>query len=846
MVDGPLYRTSPCAMWLFDPETRVFLDANEAALRWLECDLDEFRDLSPDRFHASGPVPTPRATSAPGEFVALSGNWCCVGPDGRERWATLAQAGVDHRGRTVVLTAAVPAAVKVEPPGRGEAPAAFQRAVDAIGDVISCFDADLRCVYINDAVTAITGRSAAAYLGRPLSEFPIPPERIALWEMNLMAAFATDEEQWFEFVLVDCAGHRRDFEARVVVSDGEPRMATVHSRDVTQQRRLEDALRDSEARLRLALEFGAVGVWERDLHSGVVRLSGDAVSVFGIQDRRVTVTLDELLSRVHPEDRARVVESQAAWERGDPLPVEHRLLMPDGTTRWLYQRGRVQLSPDGVPLRTLGVVHDISERENSRRRLMALQQRFEQLANGVEEVVWFQELGPDRIVYVNPAFETLYGQPATVLYENPRAWIDAIHPVDRPAVQSAFERWVASETSATLSAEYRIVRPDGTLRWVRDRAVKAGRTPTGALRISGTAEDITVRKDIEIQLRDTSDRFRIVMEHAREVVWIGESDFSRIDYISPAVERLWGLKPEDVLSDPWRWRSIVVPEDRPRLMAAIGRVQRGESVTESYRIERPDGQQRWLTSRVSPMTDAHGHGVICGVTEDVTERVTREAREREQSLRQRAALVREVHHRIKNHLQGVVGLLRKHARQHAADTPAFELAIAQVQSVALVHGLQGSDPAGRVTLGKLVEAIAAMLAGLVRRTISVHGAADANRRYLLPEGEAAGVALVINELLMNAVKHASGDEPAVSVVVQGETDAVLVQMRNPGTLPPGFRFEAGGAGGTGLELVRALLPGQGMSVGITERDGCVETQLWLRAPFVGGDEPQAERPKASS
>ena len=94
---------------------------------------------------------------------------------------------------------------------------------------------------------------------------------------------------------------------------------------------------------------------------------------------------------------------------------------------------------------------------------------FVQFASAERHVLWVtEELPGERVHYVSPAFEAIWGRSAASLYANPKVWIEAIHPDDRPGVEAAFERWVASPGEQGFDIEYRIVRPDGGVRWIHD------------------------------------------------------------------------------------------------------------------------------------------------------------------------------------------------------------------------------------------------------------------------------------------------------------------------------------------------------------------------------------------
>lgn len=201
----------------------------------------------------------------------------------------------------------------------------------------------------------------------------------------------------------------------------------------------------------------------------------------------------------------------------------------------------------------------------------------------------------------------------------------------------------------------------------------------------------------------------------------------------------------------------------------------------------------------------------------------------------RNTVVREVHHRIKNHLQGVAGLLRQHADEHAEIRPIMDVAIAQIQAVAAIHGLQGRQAGRQVSLCDMASSIARTVGDLTNAQIVPSIMADSVMPAQVAESESVAVALILNELFMNAVKHTPPIEGARKVVRLGVTcarKAAQVRIFNPGRLPLGFSFERCQETGNGLSLVHSLLPAEGASLRIMSVNGGVETVLDLSPPVV--------------
>jgi PAS domain S-box-containing protein len=227
----------------------------------------------------------------------------------------------------------------------------------------------------------------------------------------------------------------------------------------------------------------------------------------------------------------------------------------------------------------------------------------------------------------------------------------------------------------------------------------------------------------------------------------------------------------------------------------------------------PRGNPEVYSVRGVPDVDSDGTVSGCFlIAIDIADERAAEARRLEEERRLRDALVAEVHHRVKNSLQGVVGLLRDHSLRHPELADALDPAIAQLLAVAVGFGLMSSRRGGGqgLVLCEMVREIATNITQItgaeIRRDIAATVLAQP---VAVEQMHAVNIALVLNELMFNAVKHARAREGAARVRVVVDRDAThgLVDVSSDTEpLPPGFDFDGGNALGTGLSLVRLLLP----------------------------------------
>lgn len=219
---------------------------------------------------------------------------------------------------------------------------------------------------------------------------------------------------------------------------------------------------------------------------------------------------------------------------------------------------------------------------------------------------------------------------------------------------------------------------------------------------------------------------------------------------------------------------------------------------------------------------------------DISYRKQKEAERLASQLEQRDALVREVHHRIKNNLQGITGLLRQFGQQHREVQEPINLAIAQVRSIAVIHGLQGRSADMRVRLCELTPAIATETAALWRAPVRVD-LPDSWVPCLVADSEAVPMALIISELITNAAKHAQPPEQGIDVRLRkGERpEQLLIRISNPGTWAAGDRSGRGG-----LQLVDAMLPRGGAQILRSSEDGMIHVTLVLEPPVISLETPR--------
>jgi len=216
---------------------------------------------------------------------------------------------------------------------------------------------------------------------------------------------------------------------------------------------------------------------------------------------------------------------------------------------------------------------------------------------------------------------------------------------------------------------------------------------------------------------------------------------------------------------------------------------------------------------------------------DISDQVQREEQRRNAEAIQRAALVREVHHRIKNNLQGITGLLRSFGKQHPETAPALDLAVGQLTSIATIHGLQGQAGAEQVALSAMLRAIAGHVAEIWRVPIATDEV-PAWRALFIAEEECVPLAMIFNELLLNAVKHSDPACRGAAVSLHFHLESTVATVRITNKVAQGAGVHKDPLSGSGQPLMSQLMPSAGAQMNTAQRDGEMAVELVLSKPVL--------------
>ncbi|MGQ0762148.1 MAG: PAS domain S-box protein [Acidobacteriota bacterium] len=315
----------------------------------------------------------------------------------------------------------------------------------------------------------------------------------------------------------------------------------MYGRDITAVKQVEDALRASEERYRDLVENAHDIIYSHDLKGNYTSSNRAGVEVTGYsaEESRKLNFEDVIAPEFH--DKAReMMRRKLTGEDITTYGLE--MLAKDGHRIPVEVNSRL-IYKDGVPVGVTGIARDITERKRAAEVLEESERRFRQLADNINEVFWMVDPIERKVLYVSPAYEQVWGRSRQELYQFPETFPDAVDPEDKNRIVAGMERQIKGEP---VDDEYRIRRPDGTIRWIHDRAFPIKNGNGIVNRIVGIAEDITERKLVDTALRQSEERFRNLVETTSD--WIWEIDENgNYTYVSPRVRDLLGYETGELL-----------------------------------------------------------------------------------------------------------------------------------------------------------------------------------------------------------------------------------------------------------------------------------------------------------
>ncbi|MBU7582153.1 MAG: PAS domain S-box protein [Nostoc sp. TH1S01] len=589
--------------------------------------------------------------------------------------------------------------------------------------------------------------------------------------------------------------------------NGQPSQFIGTILDITKRKQIEEQLRNLSDRLTLALKSANIGTWDWDMiHEA--EWDERMYELYDLQPSQNVTPYQNWLNRLHPDDREEAVSAfQGAIKGVKEFNTEFRIVINDGSVRFIKASAIVQRNEQGQPQRMVGINYDITERKQAETALRESEHRYATLTEAAPVAI-FRLDSASNCIYVNERWSLMTGRPTQAALG--KGWLEHIQEEDRHnlLVNCPGPCGTRCQINETCRREVKYVRPDGSIAWFYIQIVPETNPIGQIIGFIGTLTDITIRKQIESEVNHHRDLREAIFNESADALFLVDVDTQLIfDCNSRAVELFEAKNKEELLNIQGYTlqRYQFTPEELDELIQELNQKSYWSREIE-YVTQK--GNFFWGNLAAKQITVA-GKSINLVRLSDISDR--KQAVEQiQRSLEEKETLLKEIHHRVKNNLQIISSLLRMQSRRSDDEATLLLFTESQnrVQSMALIHEqLYQSADLHQINFDGYVKSLTDSLFrcyGVSQRNIVLN---IATHDIKLTLGNAIPCGLIINELVSNCLKYAFPEEKKGKITIAlksapGKGLILIVQDSGVG-IPETLDWENGNS--LGLRIVKNLV-----------------------------------------
>ncbi|MGA1133244.1 MAG: PAS domain S-box protein [Prochlorotrichaceae cyanobacterium] len=442
----------------------------------------------------------------------------------------------------------------------------FQRLVEEIGDkfiIFSLSPLDGILSYVSAGAENILGMPRESILGTSWAE-----------SINWLPGFVEIAQRHIQWT-IENPGQKASFEMRLRRPDGKERVLSVTehtvwdrgdhliaiegvAQDITDTVQYETQLKDLSDRLRLATQSANLGIWDWNIQANLLTWDEQMYKLYGIPVSSTSETVALWQNSLHPEDAELANTELRAALRGErDFHPTFRVVHPDGTIRWIEGHGLIEKDERGNPIRMIGVNEDISDRIHAENQLKESQQFLQTVLDSFPLNVFWKDC-EGKVLGCNQMFCQSFGLSGTEEAIGKTA-DDLCFTQEQVAQFHADDQEVITSGMAKLGIQECLRYPDGSLGWAETNKIPLRNLKGDVIGIVGTFQDITDRKQAELDLQASEARFRRVFES--NTVGMLFTDFTgQIDDANDRLLQIIGYNRDDLATGQINWATLTPPE----------------------------------------------------------------------------------------------------------------------------------------------------------------------------------------------------------------------------------------------------------------------------------------------
>jgi len=464
---------------------------------------------------------------------------------------------------------------------------------------IIVWDKNFKIMKFNHAFEHLTGYTSNEVVDKKLSIlFPNESQKESIKKIN-----QTLRGEYWESVEIPIL--RKDGNTRTAlwnsanIYDKERKtlLATIaQGQDITERKIIENMLKESENRLNKAQEIADLGSWELDLLNNHLTWSDEVYRIFGLKPQEFDPTYEAFLTAIHPNDRAAVdnAYTRSLREGRNTYEIEHRIVKKNGEIRFVHEKCEHIRNESGKTIRSIGMIHDITERKQAEAELIRLASFPQKNPNPIAEI----DLS-GKIQYLNPSSQQFFPE-----MENKGCNHQFLKGIKNliPDLQKKGKNPIVREVK--INDSYYLQ----TITYIPENQ---------RIRIYST--DITERKQMEEELQKSEEKYRKIVENTTNVIMATQPD-GIISYLSPSCKEILGYSPDELIgTNP----IIFHPNDVKKVKQVLSKALKGEKGSGfEYRILTKQGEIKWISHSWAPIFLNKKLQSIVSVIADITERKT--------------------------------------------------------------------------------------------------------------------------------------------------------------------------------------------------------------------------------